>query len=218
MLTNNLYISMQKTNKYSGKIFLITILLVVFGLGFFQSVFAAPPLLHGGDLLLNGTWNFYPKTGGSYMFPVPEYWNAAPGVQNFNTDEATYERTVNVPAAWAGKVIKLEFGGVNHVAEVYVNNILVGEHIGGWIPFSFDISSNVSAGSSFQLKVKVKGANKYPILDGNSRPLWPVGAWGWQERWGFFSDVWMRSYGKVHIEDAHIKTSYRNKRIDVIYK
>lgn len=178
------------------------------------SVLAAPPLLHNDDMLLNGKWNFYPKTGGSYTINVPDYWDAQP---NFTTDRASYQRTVDVPLSWTGKVIKVEFEGINYIAAVYVNNIFIGEHTGGCVPFSFDITDKVVPGSSFQLKVDVKGGSYQPIVDSAGYPQWPIGWYGHQQRWGFFSDVWLRSYGKAHIEDAYIKTSYQEKKIEVVY-
>ena len=65
--------------------------------------------------------------------PVPEFWDAAPG---FVCDQATYERTVAVPSDWTGKRIFVEFEGVNQIADVYVNDQHVGQHVGGWTSFN----------------------------------------------------------------------------------
>ena len=54
-----------------------------------------------------------------------------------------YRKHFNVPAAWSGKRINLEFDGVFQVAEVFVNGQRVGEHQGGYTGFTFDITDAV---------------------------------------------------------------------------
>jgi len=179
------------------------------------------------ERLLNGTWEFTTIVGGipsdPCHIPVPEYWNAKPG---FHKDRGIYKREVNIPPSWSGKVIKVEFEGVNHIANVYFNNQFVTQHIGGWIPFSVDITNYLTMtepNQTFTLKVDVKGGSHWPIVDAidPNKPLWPVGWYGHQDPnggWGIMSDVWLRAYGKAHINDAFIQTSYRNKTITVDYE
>ena len=85
---------------------------------------------------------------------------ARPG---FTCDQAVYERHVTVPASWKHKVIKVEFTAVQFIADVYVDGLHVGSHVGGWIPFSFDVTNHVSPGKTFTLKVVVKGGDHAPV-------------------------------------------------------
>ena len=67
-----------------------------------------------------------------------------------------YETTFEVPAAWRrGNDVLLHFGAVDWRAEVYVNDLLVGSHTGGYTPFSFDITPALSAKGVQKLTVKV---------------------------------------------------------------
>ena len=43
-------------------------------------------------------------------------------------EELWYQRTFDVPSAWRGKQILLHFGAVDWKAEVWVNDVKVGEH------------------------------------------------------------------------------------------
>ena len=79
---------------------------------------AAPPPLRD-EVLLNGTWSFTPRGGSATSITIPGYWNESGFT---GTKRATYTRDVTVPSAWAGKIIKLDFEGVMHVADVYVKN------------------------------------------------------------------------------------------------
>jgi len=175
---------------------------------------AATPELRE-QISLNGTWSFTPAGAEKTVISVPEYWDARPG---FKTDHAIYEREVTVPESFTGKRIKIEFESACQIAEVTVNDTVVSSHIGGWIPFSFDITDLVTPGKSFILKVDVKGGNYEPIVDKDKKIQWPLGWCGHQMRWGINSDVWLRAYGQVNIEDAYIITSYREKSITVNYE
>ena len=59
-----------------------------------------------------------------------------------------YRKHFEVPAAWAGKRINLEFDGVFQVAELFVNGRRVGEHQGGYTGFTFDITDAVTRGDN----------------------------------------------------------------------
>ncbi len=174
---------------------------------------AAPPELRA-QISLNGTWFFTPAGGEKTTITVPDYWDARPG---FTTDHAMYAREVMVPAAFAGKRVRVEFDSVCQIAEVLVNGTSVGKHVGGWIPFSFDITDLVTPGTPCTLQVDVLGGNHAPIVNAQGAVQWPVGWYGHQMRWGINCDVWLRAYGTVSIEDAQIVTSYRSHTLTVTY-
>ena len=190
------------------------------------------------QISLNGTWDFTTETGEKSTIPVPEFWDAAPGFTKKVTREYTndrgeksvrevllpsttigiYERDIIIPDTWKDKVVKLEFEGINHIAEVYLNGKLLETHIGGWTPFKVDITGLVKPGRPAKLKVLVKGGSHSPIVDMNGFPQWPVGWYGQESRWGIIFDTWLRAYGPVYIDDAFIRTSFRNKNITVAYE
>jgi hypothetical protein len=170
------------------------------------------------ELSLNGEWSFTPIGKAKTTISVPDYWDAHTEFKNI--DRAIYEKKIEVPALneWKSKIIKLEFEGVNFVTDVYINNKLVSSHIGGWIPFSVDITPYVQAGKSCQLKVDVKGGNYQPIVDESGNPQWPVGFIGQAGKWGIAFDVWLRAYGTTAITDAYVQTSYRKKELTTQYE
>ncbi len=59
-----------------------------------------------------------------------------------------YRKHFDVPAAWKGRRVNLEFDGVFQVAEVFVNGQRVGEHQGGYTGFTFDITDAVKPGDN----------------------------------------------------------------------
>ena len=54
----------------------------------------------------------------------------------------------DVPVAWSGKRVNLEFDGVFQVAEIFVNGQRIGEHKGGYTGFTFDITDAVKPGDN----------------------------------------------------------------------
>ena len=59
-----------------------------------------------------------------------------------------YRKHFNVPKAWSGRRVNLEFDGVFQVAELFVNGKRVGEHKGGYTGFTFDITDAVKPGDN----------------------------------------------------------------------
>ncbi len=155
------------------------------------------------QVCLNGEW----EIGGT----VPVY-------SGVKADSVIYQRQVDVPADWQGKIIRLEFEKVNHIADIYINDRFIGDHIGGWIPFSFDLTPWVKPGTSFKLRMVVRDATHQPISDGQRHALWPIGAFNIDaSHTGIVDNVWLRAYGQVHIEDVFIQTSFRQRRLKMDY-
>ena len=84
------------------------------------------------------------NVGLPHSFSVP-YFAAN---DKFYVGYGWYRKHFDVPAAWAGKRVNLEFDGVFQVAEVFVNGQRIGEHKGGYTGFSFDITDAVKPGDS----------------------------------------------------------------------
>jgi len=99
---------------------------------------------------LNGLWDYaiLAKGGGipaqfdgKILVPFP-IESSLSGVQKKVglTNELWYQRSFQVPAAWKNKKILLNFGAVDWKADVWINDIKIGSHQGGYTAFSFDIS------------------------------------------------------------------------------
>ena len=70
-------------------------------------------------------------------------------------NELWYKRTFTVPSSWKGKDILLNFGAVDWKADVFVNDILIGSHTGGFTPFSLNITPYLNGKSTHKLVVRV---------------------------------------------------------------
>ncbi|MBX2872173.1 MAG: beta galactosidase jelly roll domain-containing protein, partial [Saprospiraceae bacterium] len=70
---------------------------------------------------------------------------------------AFYRRQVDIPQDWEGKVIRLQFGAVNYLSEVWLNDEVVGFHEGGFTPFEFRVDEMIEAGAANTLTMRVVG-------------------------------------------------------------
>ncbi|PKD16390.1 beta-galactosidase [Salegentibacter salinarum] len=65
-----------------------------------------------------------------------------------------YDRNFTIPQEWDGKNIKLNFGAVDWEAEIWINNVKIGSHTGGYTPFSFDITPFLKDGEQ-EISIRV---------------------------------------------------------------
>ncbi len=59
-----------------------------------------------------------------------------------------YRRIFTIPQEWTGQRILLHFGAVDWQAEVWVNGKKAGSHLGGYLPFHFDITPHLWEGEN----------------------------------------------------------------------
>ncbi len=147
---------------------------------------------------LNGMWNYAvtakgeaaPDTyQGEILVPFAiESALSGVGQTVIENQELWYERTFTVPSAWDGKRVLLHFGAVDWKATVWVNEVKVGEHTGGYTPFSFDITAALLDGNN-RITVKVwdpgdKGGQPHGKQVSHPSGIWYTSVTGiWQTVW-----------------------------------
>jgi beta-glucuronidase len=118
---------------------------------------------------LSGFWDFQPDpsdTGTAAGWPegftggvplaVPASWNDQVARLRDFLGPAWYSTAFHIPVAWRGGRRLLRFDSVNYLAEVWLNGIRLGQHEGGHLPFSFEVTSALRAGRN-ALVVRVDG-------------------------------------------------------------
>jgi len=66
-----------------------------------------------------------------------------------------YRKRFAVSRESAGRTLLLNFDGAMNVADVWLNGDYLGRHLGGWLPFGFDISKKVVPGGDNLLAVRL---------------------------------------------------------------
>ncbi len=158
-----------------------------------------PQLVRDQWVNLNGLWD-YAITGRNNNLPVAfdgrilvPYCieSSLSGVQKrvSENQELWYQRTFTIPANWKNRQVILNFGAVDWQADVWVNDIKVGTHQGGYTPFSFNITPFLNKSGEQKLTVKVwdptdKGFQPRGKQVAEARGIWYTPVTGiWQTVW-----------------------------------
>ncbi|MEW6997790.1 glycoside hydrolase family 2 TIM barrel-domain containing protein [Colwelliaceae bacterium BS250] len=76
---------------------------------------------------------------------------------------AEYKKTFNAPKEWQGKTLLVRFEAAMSHAHVFLNDVKIGEHMGGYLPFSLDISSTIKLDEENTLVVKLNNQDNPDI-------------------------------------------------------
>ena len=162
---------------------------------------------------LNGLWNYaiLPKGqslpaawDGKILVPYPVE-SSLSGVQKSvgQDNELWYQRTFTVPANWKNKNIRLNFGAVDWKADIWINDIKVGAHQGGYTPFSFDITPFLNKDKAQTLVVRVWDPSDRGFQPRGKQVERPQGIW-YTPVTGIWQTVWMEPVDQVSI--THLKS------------
>ncbi len=158
---------------------------------------------------LNGLWQYHivPKTeqtvpatfAGHILVPFAVE-SALSGVgKTVGKDSVLwYERSVNIPSAYRKGNVLLHFGAVDWQCEVYVNGKKVGEHEGGYDPFSFDITPALNKGSQQQIVLRVWDPSDDGPQPRGKQVKKPNSIW-YTPVTGIWQTVWLESVPKTYI-------------------
>ena len=92
-----------------------------------------PQLRRKDYCLLNGTWQL---DGQDIMLPFAPQSRLS-GYKETVGEHLVYEKTFELPEDWNKERVLLHFGAVDQICEVFVNEVSVGKHEGGYLHFSF---------------------------------------------------------------------------------
>jgi beta-galactosidase len=107
-----------------------------------------------------------------------------------------YRREFEVPPLTAGHRVFLEFEGALQVAKVWVNEQEVGEHVGGYTGFVFEVTRWIKSRGKNLLAVQVDNTNSPDIPPANETNIAIYG--------GLYRDVWLHITGPVFIPHGGI--------------
>ena len=173
---------------------------------------------------LNGLWDYAiirkgahipEKFEGEILVPFAvESALSGVGKRINEKKELVYQRSFEVPSAWKNKRVLLHFGAVDWKTDVWVNDIKVGSHTGGFTPFSFDITAALADKKSNRLIVKVwDPTDKGPQPRGKQVSR-PEGIW-YTPVSGIWQTVWIEPVADKHIENLRITSDIDNNLLTV---
>ncbi len=169
---------------------------------------------------LCGTWSLALAHGGSET-PVGEIAVPFPPESRISgierplapSDAWVYRKRFILTEDLRGKNVLLHFGAVDQRCEVWINEKPVGEHVGGYLPFSFDITAFLQPGEN-ELKVAV-----YDPIDptlGYGKQCRKRGGMWYTPISGIWQPVWLESVPQNHIRSLRITPSMTSAAIETV--
>lgn len=171
---------------------------------------------------LNGLWDYSilpvgeepVDFEGKILVPFPVE-SSLSGVQKRvgEKSELWYRREFTIPSKWKNSKILLHFGAVDWRADVWVNDIKVGQHQGGYTPFVFDITSALTTGKNL-IKVKVWDPTDAGFQPRGKQVNNPHSIW-YTPVTGIWQTVWLEPVPETYIRDIKITPNIDNNRLYV---
>ena len=181
---------------------------------------------HRNLMDLSGFWQFQldPKNEGEQanwkdglpsprVIPVPASWNDLFDDAADYLGYAWYAHEAWIPEAWRGQRIFLRVYSANYAAKVWLNGSLLGEHLGGHLPFAFEVSSHARPGATNRIIIRVENLQE-PDRVPPSRPpggrslrgSYPETTYDFFPYAGIHRQVALYTCPQTHIEDITVTT------------
>ena len=182
-------------------------------------------------LNLNGPWEFeffglYPiddesryrqhKFSKQIIVPFP-YQSPLSGIGQKGIQPCVwYRREFDIPADWEGQRVLLHFGAVDYHAKVWLNDILLGDHRGGHVPFSFDITAYVRAQAN-EIRVRVFDGLDLDQPRGKQSWMDPVACW-YTQTTGIWQTVWLEAVPQNYIAAVRITPDFDDQSVTLLVR
>ena len=178
-----------------------------------------PQFVRADWMNLNGEWQFEVDSGDSgfergmvdaelkdrITVPFcPESELSGIGNKDF-LNAVWYRRTVDAPAAWAGKKIVLHFQAVDYDSTIWVNGQEVVRHRGGFTPITIDLGGIVEPGQSMTIVVRARDDGRANQPRGKQSTRYGSHGCWYTRTTGIWQTVWL--------EAVPVAASFRRPRI-----
>jgi len=173
---------------------------------------------------LNGTWTYAiaaaaaPKPAafdGRILVPFPaESQLSGAGVWVAPEQRLWYRRTFAAPSRVPGERVLLNFGAVDWEAIVYVNGAAVGEHRGGYDPFTFDITAQLRPEGEQELIVAVRDATDEGQQPRGKQVRRPRGIY-YTAVTGIWQTVWLETVPESYVTNLRIDPDLERRVVRV---
>ncbi len=131
---------------------------------------------------------------------LPHSWNALDAtdiIPGYRRSASWYKKNLEISNVVSGQTYQLYFEGVNIESEVFVNGNKVGEHVGGYIGFSVDITDAINKGSN-EVLVRVDNSYNPEVIPSQKSDFFIFG--------GITRDVWLETLPKQYLSNLKIST------------
>ena len=182
-------------------------------------IYPRPQMARDSYLSLCGEWELFlnNRNGAAHLgkirVPFPPESRLSGIEQTLKTSEGfIYEKSFSVSSDFLNEKTLLHFGAVDQVVWVHLNGELLGTHVGGYLPFSFDITEHIRVGEN-TLTVMVWDDLDTDIPYGKQRKK-RGGMW-YTPISGIWQNVWLESVPKNAFSALRLTPTLQDITIEV---
>lgn len=185
-----------------------------------HSEYPRPQLVRDSYFCLNGEWDFAVTRGDApenydrkIIVPYPPQ-SVLSGIDEVyeKGDVLFYKRNFTLPDGFIKNRVILHIGATDQIATVFLNGVELGAHVGGYFPFSFDITD----------KLKVENTLVIRVVDNPLDTTLPYGKQKYKRggMWytpvsGIWQTVWCESVPENYIKSLKIDTDDKEATIKI---
>lgn len=174
---------------------------------------------------LDGTWQIIfdeENIGRSESWHLSDIFDAhpdrqaiqVPGAWELTREDyegvAFYKKTFDVPQEWENKVIRIQFGAVNYLSEIWLNDEVVGYNEGGFTPFEFRVDEMIKVGEPNHLTIRVLGGITLSDKEVDGIKKMEMAQWRGGLTGGIWQPVTLVATDNVYIDDVYVMPSINN--------
>ena len=181
-----------------------------------------PQLARADWMNLNGPWDYAITAGtrqpaeyeGSILVPFSPEAELSGVSRSLKSGECLwYHRQVLIPAQFGGKRLLLHFGAVDQTATVWVNDRQAGSHVGGYLPFTLDITDLIENGAADIVVRVTDDTEKSGLTRGKQRSK-RGGIW-YTPQSGIWQTVWMEAVPESYVKNLLITPDFDSAAVEI---
>jgi len=182
-----------------------------------------PQMVRDSYINLNGEWEFcvcesdvlpeeFPETILVPFSPESELSGAKSKPRK--RDYLWYRLNTVLPEGFNRGRVLLHFGAVDQTATVYVNGLELMSHVGGFTPFSLDITEALK-GNELSLVLRVKDVTDASWHSRGKQSSKRGGIW-YTPQSGIWQTVWMESVPVNYIKSLRVTPHYDHRKLELL--
>ena len=137
---------------------------------------------------------------------VPFSWGSPLSGVADSADIGWYQRSITAPASWRGRRVFVVVGASDWRTSIWVDGHKLGDHQGGYTPFSMELTPHVAFGSPQRITMRV---------DDSPHPFKLEGKQGYGKARGMWQTVYLEARGADPLDYVHFTPDITKGRVTV---
>ena len=183
-----------------------------------------PQMMRKEWMSLNGLWEYAVRPedegtpeqyDGLILVPFPVE-SALSGVQKpvGKENRLWYRRTFDTPKEWTKKRVQLHFEAVDWETTVWINGHELGTHLGGYDPFTFDITDFIKKRGSHEIVLSVWDPVNEGFQPRGKQVKEPGGIW-YTSVTGIWRTVWLEPVNQKYIQSFKVFPDIETQEVHI---